>query len=370
MADTPVPSGLAPSPTVLPPGMPGVPPVKMVDCDAHWRTGARETRVFRGHHDPVWTVAYHPDGATVASGSVDHTIRIWELETGRMLRILRGHTDSVRCLTFSPDGQILASGSSDRTIRIWNPKTGEFVRMLFGRYDHAVYSISFSPDSLMLARGNENRDIKIWEVGTATELLSLLPQDEYDRHWNICTVFSPDGRLLASGNDVGGMTLFEVLPSGQELCKLDGHKSDPFDGTVERRGFWVADQEGWEMAFQNWIGSLAFSPDGTMLVSGSRDKTMKFWEVPSGKLLRTVKAHSGWIRGVTFSPDGKILASCSDDTTIKLWDPKTGRPIRTLQGHKEPVRSIAFSPDGRRLVSGSVDRTVKLWEGGEAPKTI
>ncbi|HEV8242467.1 MAG TPA: WD40 repeat domain-containing protein, partial [Nitrospirales bacterium] len=364
MADTPIQSGLAPSPTALPPGMPGIPPVNMVDCDTHWRAGAREIRVFRGHHDPVWTVAYHPDGTTVASGSVDHTIRIWELETGRMLRILRGHTDSVRCLTFSPDGQILASGSSDRTIRIWNPKTGEFVRMLFGRYDHAVYSLSFSPDSLMLARGNENRDIKIWEVGTATELLSLLPQDEYDRHWNICTVFSPDGRLLASGNDVGGMTLFEVLPSGQELCKPDGHKSDPFDGTVERRGFWVESQEGWEAAFENWIGSLAFSPDGTMLVSGSRDKTMKFWEVPSGKLLRTVKAHSGWVRGVTFSPDGKILASCSDDTTIKLWDPKTGRPIRTLKGHKEPVRSIAFSPDGRRLVSGSLDRTVKLWEGG------
>ena len=222
----------------------------------------------------------------------------------------------------------------------------------------------------MLARGNENRDIKIWEVSTATELLSLLPRDVYDRHWNICTVFSPDGRLLASGNDVGGMTLFEVLPSGQELCALDGHKSDPFDGTIERRGFWVESQEGWETAFENWIGGLAFAPDGSVIVSGSRDKTMKYWEVPSGKLIRTVRAHAGWVRAVAYSPDGKIVASCSDDTTIKLWDIKTGRPIRTLKGHKEPVRSIAFSPDGRRLISGGLDRTVKLWEGGEGPKPV
>jgi len=97
---------------------------------------------------------------------------------------------------------------------------------------------------------------------------------------------------------------------------------------------------------------------------------MKFWEVPSGKLIRTVRAHAGWVRAVTYSPDGKIIASCSDDTTIKLWDAKTGRPIRTLKGHKEPVRSVAFSPDGRRLISGGLDRTVKLWEGGDAPAAV
>jgi WD40 repeat protein len=219
------------SATTMTQGLPGA-AVHGVDCAALWKAGAQELRVFRGHHDPIWTVAYHPEGTFIASGSVDHTIRIWELETGRMLRILRGHTDAVRCLTFSPDGQMLASGSTDRTIRLWNPKTGEFVRMLFGRYDHAIHALSFSPDGLMLARGNENKDIKIWEVNTATELLSLLPRDVYDRHWNIVATFSPDGRLLATGNDIGGITLFEVLPSGQEICTLEGHKSDPFDGTA------------------------------------------------------------------------------------------------------------------------------------------
>jgi WD40 repeat protein len=312
-------------------------------------------------------VAYHPDGTSVASGSDDRCVRIWKANTGQVIRILRGHTESVRCLAFSRDGKLLASGSTDRTIRLWNAGTGGFLRELCGRYDQAVHSISFSPDGLMLARSTQNRDIKIWEVGTAQELLSLLPDDEYDPHWNICTVFSSDGRYLASGNDIGALTLFEVFPDAQVVCHLQGHKPDRGKEPAEQRGPEAesqGSQEAQEDPYEHWIGTLAFSPDGTTLVSGSRDKTIKFWEIPSGQLIRTVGAHDGWVRAVTFSPDGKVLASCSDDTTIKLWDSSTGSLIRILQGHKGPVRSIAFSPDGSRLVSGSHDKTVRLWEGG------
>src|SRR5437879_13648505 len=86
MADSSATPGVAsPPPASFPPGMPGLPPIPVVDCLAYWRAGAREVRVFRGHHDPVWVVAYHPDGTMAASGSVDHTIRVWEVETGRML---------------------------------------------------------------------------------------------------------------------------------------------------------------------------------------------------------------------------------------------------------------------------------------------
>src|SRR5437870_13801773 len=96
----------------------GIPPVPVVDCEAYWRAGAREVRVFRGHHDPVWVVAYHPDGTIAASGSVDHTTRTWEVDTARMHRILRGYSDAVRCIAFSAAGQMLATSSTCPSIRL------------------------------------------------------------------------------------------------------------------------------------------------------------------------------------------------------------------------------------------------------------
>ncbi|MEH2035302.1 protein kinase domain-containing protein [Nostoc sp.] len=111
-----------------------------------------------------------------------------------------------------------------------------------------------------------------------------------------------------------------------------------------------------------WVTSLAFSPDGKILTSGSGDKTIKLWNVTRGRQIRTLKGHSEWVRSVAFSPDGKTLVSGSGDKTIKLWNVTRGRQIRTLEGHSEWVRSVAFSPDGKTLVSGSDDKTIQLWD--------
>ena len=111
-----------------------------------------------------------------------------------------------------------------------------------------------------------------------------------------------------------------------------------------------------------YVTSVAISPDGQTLVSGSNDKTIKIWQLSTGQELRTLTGHSGWISSLAISPDGQTLVSGSWDKTIKIWQLSTGQELRTLTGHSAHVGSVAISPDGQTLVSGSGDNTIKIWE--------
>lgn len=110
------------------------------------------------------------------------------------------------------------------------------------------------------------------------------------------------------------------------------------------------------------VKSVAVSPNGNYIISGSEDKTIKLWESDTGKEIRTFKGHSGWIYSVCFSTDGQYIFSGSYDNTVKLWEIATGREIRTFNGHSNWVSSVCPSPDGKFIISGSWDKTIKLWE--------
>lgn len=112
------------------------------------------------------------------------------------------------------------------------------------------------------------------------------------------------------------------------------------------------------------VNSVAFSPNGEFLASGSDDKTIKVWNFQTGEKIHTLQGHSGWIWAIAFAPDGKTLVSAGADKTIKLWNLATGEQIRNFQGHSQGVASVAFSPDGQTLVSGGLDKTIKLWNLG------
>ena len=107
---------------------------------------------------------------------------------------------------------------------------------------------------------------------------------------------------------------------------------------------------------------MRFSPDGRTALSGSDDKTLKLWDLATGKEIRTFTGHTNSVYSVAFSPDGRTALSGSDDKTLKLWDLATGKEIRTFTGHTSMVYSVAFSPDGRTALSGSDDKTLKLWD--------
>ncbi|MCC5644003.1 WD40 repeat domain-containing protein [Nostoc sp. CHAB 5824] len=298
-------------------------------------TKGRERNRLEGHNGSVNSVSFSPDGKTLASGSGDKTIKLWNVETGQLIRTLTGHNNAVVSVSFSPDGKTLASGSGntshssssgDKTIKLWNVETGQLIRTLTG-HNNTVNSVSFSPDGKTLVSGSDDDTIKFWDVKTG-KLTRTLKEP-------VASVsFSPDGKTLVSGS-IETIKLWNVN-TGKVIRILKGR--------------------------DDAIASVSFSPDGKTLASGGWDKTIKLWDVKTGKKIYTLEGHDYSVTSVSFSPDGKTLASSSWDKTIKLWNVKTGNEIRTLKGHNNRVSSVSFSPDGKTLASGSWDKTIKLWE--------
>jgi len=285
------------------------------------------------HGQDVLTAAYSPDGSTVATGSDDGTIKVWDSFTGRLIRTLAGHTSYILSVAFSPDGRSLASGSADNEARVWDVQSGGLLRTLLTHSD-IVYSVAFSPDGRTLATASNDRKISLWDTGTWQQRRSLLGHTA----GVVRVTFSPDGTTLASTSDDASVRLWDVA-TGNERRTLSGHR-----GTV--RG-------------------VAFSPDGATLATAGSDSTLILWNVASAVNLAMLKGHTDKVASVAFSPDGATIASGSYDKTIFVWDVATARPIQRLQAHTDFVYSVAFSPDGAFLVSAGQNSAAMIWTVGE-----
>ncbi len=379
----------------------------------------------------VYSVSFSLDGSKLVSASSDHTIKIWDVLSGKELRTLRGHSDSVRSVTFSPDGVSIASAGDDRTVRLWDATNGQELK-LFKGHSGIVYDVIFRPDGSSLVSASNDGTVKLWTV-SGNDAMSLKGASEGAAGFVKSVAFSPDGTKLAStGNDrtielwdstngdklrtlvghTGPVNSVRFSPDGQTIC------SASLDSTIRFWSTTTGEELTQSQIRQDKLGRAEFSPDGKIIATGSSNGIVKLWDALGGKELRTltlqnnvttrscfspdgqtiavvgggqikmwhvadgvegkvVKGQENTFYTVQYSPDGSRIAAAGSGGAITIWEVASGEVIRSIVGHPDGylpgvVQGLSFSADGKLIASASWDRTVKLWDvsSGEELRTL
>ncbi|MBN2005062.1 MAG: CHAT domain-containing protein [Anaerolineae bacterium] len=364
---------------------------------------------LRGHNSVVTSVAYSPNAKMIASGAWNCRILLHStstITTSRTLWQPRDDQDhcSVYSLAFSPDGKILAT-SSRAMVVLWDVEQGITTTYLLG-YNDWIPKVIFSPDGSQLASASADGSIFLWDMQNLQT--PTVMRGNKGAVWDIA--FSPDGKILAAANEEQTVTLWDLKVISMPVSlPLVGHSGVvqsvmftanvpdfPGDLTLVSGGadktvrVWeVSTSQGYLSAtlattltgHNSSIQTIAISPDGTTLASGSTDGSIIWWDMASWRQLDVLTGHSGSINDTVFSPDGKQLASsnrgiqwcrpesdgvtrvwgCGDSTVI-LWDLETEQSLGTPLDSQSAVRDVAFSADGTKLVTSNVDSVTHLWE--------
>lgn len=359
----------------------GVGPIRDKRSPAEWIPLPPERHVLRGHREPITRVIIHPVYSVVCSASEDATIKIWDYDSGDHEKTLKGHTDSVQDLAFDPTGKLLASCSADMTVKLWDFQSYECVRTMHG-HDHNVSSVTFMPDGDHLLSCSRDCTVKVWEVSSGFCKKTLVGHND----WIKMVRVSNDGALLATCSR--DHTIIVWLASQADLLSASNNSSNQIkctlkdhDHTVECVA-WAPDSAGSNIleatspnnnplqTKQSDLNNSTTSNNnnnrntvlGPFLMSGSRDKTIKIWDVNVGTCLFTLIGHDNWVRGVCWHPGGKYIISVSDDKTLRVWDIVQKRCYKTVDAHSHFCTSIDFHSKAPFVVTGSVDQSIKVWE--------
>ncbi len=245
------------------------------------------SKTLRGHTQPVSCIVISPDKETLASGSDDGTIRIWNFPGGMPIHVFSGHHGGVQCLAYTPDGQTLLSSGSDNFIRLWDVVTARTVRQVTQVAAKDVRCVTIGSNG-MFASGHGDHAIRVWSLPEGKLLQTL------DGHHGAIAsiVISPDNSLLASGSEDTAICLWK-LPEGGLYKILAGHTG--------------------------CAGQLCMSRDGLVLVSGSDDQLLHLWQLPEGRLLKTLHGHQSRVSSLAISPDGRMLVSGDSNKSVRLW---------------------------------------------------
>jgi WD40 repeat protein len=291
-------------------------------------------------HTGISVVAFSPDATLVLSGG-DETLKIWDVATGNLIRTFDVNSGHVHSAAYSPDGRYIASGS-DTALKLWDVASGSLTRTFEGGFD-AVASIAFFRDGSRILAGDHSGRLRLWDVATGT-----VSRTFKDGNSLVCcggfidsVALSPDETRIVSASLDGELTLWDVA-SGTVLRRLPTHSR---------------------------IRSVAFSPNGATLVSGGRDIrpepldeiTLRLWNVNSGTLLHAIEADSlREVTSVAYSPDGSYVLSAGNDGIVKLWNAANGSFVRSFEA-PWAINAIAFSRDGTRVVAASIFDKLRLW---------
>lgn len=295
-----------------------------------------------GQGEVLRSLAFSPDGTVLASAggnTEDFNIRVWDVESGSLLQTLEGHSGIIWTVAFSPDGQMLASVSSDGTGKIWDWQSGSLLETL--NFTSEVVSVTFSPDGQTLAIGGveEWPNAAIWTFSVP----SWQPGMKLSEFWNIpALVYSADGKTLVGGGTSrnvrvwrasDGSELFILNHSGQVsslaispddstiaagLCEASGENGSCTKGAVWFWDLYTGKLIHKTSEIPNWVEGVAYSTDGSLLIAGMRDGTLRFYTSTDYQLVFTTSSPGG--SGIfTISPDGRLLASTGNDGLIHLW---------------------------------------------------
>jgi WD40 repeat protein len=308
--------------------------VQLVDTQT-----SKTLRLLTGHSGTINDVAFSFDGNHIATASEDRTARVWETSTGATLTTLFGHGLSVGGVAFSPDGATVATSSDDKTARTWNVATGTHLTTFNGHADW-VRSVAFSPDGTLIATASRDGTARTWDTATGTQRRVFSGHSAWVRR----VAFSPDGTLIATASRDGTARIWDTVTGGPRTSIR--HHPIPAQSSASTLA----------------LNGVAFSPDGTLIATASRDRTAVIWNVATGREVRRLKGHSDWVRVVQFSPDGSLVATASRDGSAMLWDTASGlRRASFRVSGRAGVTSVACSPDGTCVAATSADGTTRVW---------
>lgn len=288
-------------------------------------------------------MAFDNLGRILASCSADLSVKIWNFDTLTCIKTLSGHEHTVSSLEFSPDGNFLFSASRDKTIKMWEISTGFNKKTLSG-HDDWVRSVSVNLSGTMLASCSDDENIIVWNLENGTQMYSFSGHENkietavfVKNQIALANIYSSDYLQMFNKSLIGNSETTDE--QSNELIDLNKKLIEKTKGVKEQK------------------------INKEYVISGSRDKTIKIWDVFGSSCIYTFNGHDNWVRSIAMHPNGKYLISSSDDKSIRVWELKTGRCVKKIMdAHDRFVVSLAINHKFPLMASGSNDQCIKLWD--------